>query len=150
MGKHVSKIYAWLVNPVILPEIVQIPVVLAIFANCLDMVKDNLDLVIDLKDKEEWAILILFMILMTMMKKIILQDVKEYLFIENLVVDLKDVVDMAQIDLAVTNIKDKEDLVADLEDKGDLVADLKENKDMVKDLWGLIGIGMANAQLLVS
>ena len=135
MGKHVLKIHAWLVNPVILPEIVQIPVALAIFVNCLDMVKDDLDLVLDLKDKEEWVILILIMILMTMMPML---DIKEDLFIENSVVDLKDV-DMA-----------KADLVADLEDKGDLVADLKENKDMVKDLWGLIGIRMANAQLLVS
>ena len=99
------------------------------------MVKDDLDLVLDLKDKEEWVILILIMILMTMMPML---DIKEDLFIENSVVDLKDV-DMA-----------KADLVADLEDKGDLVADLKENKDMVKDLWGLIGIRMANAQLLVS
>ena len=75
-----------------------------------------------------------------MMKRITWLDIKEDLFIENLVVDLKDV-DMAKVDLAVTNLKDKADLVADLEDKGDLVADLKEKEAMVKDLQGLLGIG---------
>ena len=58
------------------------------------MVKDNLDLVV--KDKEECVILILIMILMTMMSML---DIKEDLFIENLVVDLKDV-DMDKVDLA--------------------------------------------------
>ena len=53
MGKHVLKIHASLVNPVILPKIVQILVALTMFVNCLDMVKDNLALVLDLKDKEE-------------------------------------------------------------------------------------------------
>ena len=129
----------------ILPEIVQIPVALAIFVNCLDMVKDDLDL-LDLKDKEEWVTLILFMILMTMMSML---DIKEDLFIENLVIDLKDM-DMAKVDLAMADITDKEDLVvdledkgdlADLEDKGDLVAELKENEATVKDLQDLIGIG---------
>ena len=123
MDKPASKIHALLVNPVILPEIVQILVALAIFVNCLDMVKDNLALVIDLKDKEERVILILFIILMNMMKRITWLDIKEDLFIENLVVDLKDV-----------DLKDKEDLVADLEDKGDLVADLEDKGTLVADL----------------
>ena len=101
------------------------------------MVKDDLDLVLDLKDKEEWVILILIMILMTMMPML---DIKEDLFIENLVVDLKDV-DMAKVDLAVTDLKDKANLVVDLKDKGDLVTDLKEKEAMVKDFQGLIGIG---------
>ena len=117
MAKHVLIIHAWKLNPVILPEIVQIPVVLAIFVNCLDMVKDDLALVLDLKDKEERVILMLFIILMTMMKRITLLDIKEDLFIENLVVDIKDV---AQVD-QVVDLKDVD------EDKGDLVADLKEN-----------------------
>ena len=82
------------------------------------MVMDDLDLVLDLKDKEEWVRPILIMIFMTMMKRITLLDIKEDLFIENLVVDLKDV---NQVDLAV-DLKDVD------EDKRDLVADLKENK----------------------
>ena len=118
MGKYAMKINASLVNPVILPKIVQIPVASTIFVNCLDMVMDDLDLVLDLKDKEEWVIPILIMIFMTMMKRITLLDIKEDLFIENLVVDLKDV---NQVDLAV-DLKDVD------EDKRDLVADLKENE----------------------
>ena len=55
-----------------------------------------------------------------MMKGITFLDIKEDLFIENLVVDLKDV-DVAQVDLGV-DLKDVD------EDKGDLVADLKENE----------------------
>ena len=113
MGKHVLKIHALLVNPVILPKIVQILVALTIFVKCLDMVKDDLPLVLDLKDQEEWVI-----ILMTMTKGITFLDIKEDLFIENLMIDLKDV-DVAQVDLAV-DLKDVD------EDKGDLVADLKE------------------------
>ena len=113
MGKYVSKIHASLVNPVILPEIVQMPVALAIFVNSLDMVMDDLDLMLDLKDKEEWVRPILIMIFMTMMKRIILLDIKE-----NMVVDLKD---MDQVDLAV-DLKDVD------KDNGGLVADLKDNE----------------------
>ena len=110
------------------------------------MVEDNLNLVLDLKDKEEWVILILIMILMTMMPML---DIKEDLFIENLMVDLKDV-DMAKADLVadledkgdlVADLKEKEAMVVDLKDKGDLVTDLKEKEAMVKDFQGLIGIG---------
>ena len=109
MAKHVSKIHAYMVNPVILPEIVQIPVALAIFVNCQDMVKGNLDLVLDLKG--------MIILMSTMVMRITLLDIKEDLFIENLVVDLKDV------------------------DKGDLVANRKENEaifEMTSTLQAII------------
>ena len=84
------------------------------------------------------VILILFLILMDMMRRIIILDITEDLLIENLVVDLKDV-DMGQVDLvldlnkgAVDLNMTQLDLALDLKnvdkDNGDLVADLKENE----------------------
>ena len=84
------------------------------------------------------VILILFLILMDMMRRIIILDITEDLLIENLLVDLKDV-DMGQVDLvldlnkgAVDLNMTQLDLALDLKnvdkDNGDLVADLKENE----------------------
>ena len=52
MGKYVSKMNAWTLNPVILPEIVQMLVALTKFVNCL------MEMAGDLRSKKDLAGLI--------------------------------------------------------------------------------------------